>query len=193
MGNRSWTVTPQGSYRVLDVERVFPNLARDEWVAVSVETDEQWLGLCNAIGAGQLAEDESLRTVEGRRVSHDRIDEAISAWTRPRTAFDVVEALTSAGVPCARWVQIDDLVRLPQVVNRQLYETVEHPALGSVPIITYPVRFQHGPKRWHRTRAPLLGEHNHEILRELGYETHQIENLETRAVIGTRAKTLTPW
>jgi crotonobetainyl-CoA:carnitine CoA-transferase CaiB-like acyl-CoA transferase len=193
MGNRSWTVAPRGSYRARDAERAFPNVPVDDWVAVSVDNDEQWLGLCRVIGADELAEDGSLRTVEGRRASHDRIDEAISAWTRPRTAFEVVEAMASAGVPCARWVQIDELAALPQVVSRQLYETVDHPALGSLPIITYPVRFQHGPQRWHRTRAPLLGEHNHEILRELGYETDQIEDLEARAVIGTKAKTLTPW
>jgi len=193
MGGRSWTVAPQGSYRVRDAQRAFPDVAPDDWVAISVEDEEQWLSLCRVIGADDLAEDQSLRTVDGRRASHDRIDEAISAWTRPRPAREVVDALTSVRVPCARWVQIDELVALPQVVNRHLYETVDHPALGSLPIISYPVRFQHGPERWHRRRAPLLGEHNQEILYELGYNAAQIDDLETRAVIGTRAKTVTPW
>ena len=193
MGNRSWTVAPQGTYRVRDAQRALPDAAPDDWVAISVEDEEQWLGLCRAIGADHLAKDHSLRTLDGRRANHDRIDAAISAWTRPRTARQVVDALTSAGVPCAPWVQIDELAALTQVVNRSLYETVDHPALGSLPIISYPVRFEHGPQRWHRRRAPLLGEHNHEILLELGYTADQIDNLETRAVIGTRAKTLTPW
>jgi crotonobetainyl-CoA:carnitine CoA-transferase CaiB-like acyl-CoA transferase len=193
MGNRSWTVAPQGSYRVRDAQRAFPDAAPDDWVAISVEDEEQWLGLCNVIGADHLAEEQSLRTVDGRRASHDAIDEAISTWTRPRTATNVVDALTSAGVPCAHWVQIDELAALAQVVNRHLYEIIDHPALGSLPVISYPVRFEHGPQRWHRRRAPLLGEHNHEILLELGYTRDQIDNLEARAVIGTRARTLTPW
>ena len=193
MANRSWTVAPQGSYRVRDAERPFPELPTDDWVAISVETDEQWLALCRAIGADDLANDPALHTVDGRRRQHDAIDARISAWTRHRPAKEVVDTLLAAGVPCAHWVQTHELAELPQVVHRDLYETVDHPALGTLPIIGYPAQFEHGPRRFHRRRAPLLGEHNREILQELGYTSEQIDDLEARAVIGTRAKTVTPW
>lgn len=193
VGNRSWTIAPQGSYRVRDAERPFPDVPEDDWVAISVEDEVQWLALCAVIGADDLANDTSLRTVAGRREEHDRIDEAISAWTRPRAASEVVEAMTSAGVPCAHWAQVHEQAVLPQVVNRKLYETVDHPALGPLTIIGCPVQFEHGPERMHRRRAPLLGEHNHDILLELGFKPEQIDDLESRAVIGTKAATLTPF
>src|ERR1700749_581189 len=61
MGNRSWTVAPQGTYRGRDAQRALPDAAPDDWVAISVEDQEQWLGLCRAIGADHLAKDHSLR------------------------------------------------------------------------------------------------------------------------------------
>ncbi|SDH62510.1 Crotonobetainyl-CoA:carnitine CoA-transferase CaiB [Pseudonocardia oroxyli] len=194
IANRSWTAAPQGSYRVLDAERPFADLPVDDWVAISVETDDQWLALCSLIGAEDLARDDTLCTVDGRRSEHDRIDEAITGWTRSRTAAEVVDAVRSVGIPCAPWLQMHELTTVPQLVDRKLYEMVEHPVMGTLPIITYPVHFESGPEEWHRRRAPLLGEHNAEILAELGYTVDQVDALEESGVIGRRVEaSLAAW
>jgi crotonobetainyl-CoA:carnitine CoA-transferase CaiB-like acyl-CoA transferase len=54
----------------------------------------------------------------------------------------------------------------------------------SVPHSTVPVRFSAGPDRFHLNPAPLLGEHNHEVLAELGLSADEIAELEADGVIG---------
>jgi crotonobetainyl-CoA:carnitine CoA-transferase CaiB-like acyl-CoA transferase len=194
IGNRSWVTAPQGTYRVLDQERSVEGLPADEWIALSVENDEQWLSLCQLLDREDLRTDTSLRSVVGRQASHDLIDQAIHNWTRTRRGNDVVELAASAGIPCALWAQTHQLVAIPQVVARQLYEQVDNPGLGLVPIVGYPAQFEQGPRRVHRRRAPLLGEHNHEILGGLlGLSDEEIAALEGNEVIGSQASSMSAW
>jgi crotonobetainyl-CoA:carnitine CoA-transferase CaiB-like acyl-CoA transferase len=48
-----------------------------------------------------------------------------------------------------------------------------------------PFRFA-SVERWIQRPAPTLGQHNHELLRELGYGDAEIAQLEADQVIGTR-------
>jgi crotonobetainyl-CoA:carnitine CoA-transferase CaiB-like acyl-CoA transferase len=194
MGNRSWTAAPQGAYRVRDEHHDVPGLPDDEWIALSVETDDQWRALCDAIGAHDLADDPRLASVDGRRAAHDEIDARIAAWARPLGGSDAVEALRGAGVPAARFAQLHELTHLPEVGRRGLYEDVDTPAWGKVPIVGHPVQFEHGPRRVHRRRAPLLGEHNRDVLEGLlGVAPDEVDRLEADGIIGTQAVTMSAW
>ncbi|MCU1346070.1 MAG: Crotonobetainyl-CoA:carnitine CoA-transferase CaiB, partial [Acidimicrobiia bacterium] len=193
-GNRSWRVAPQGAYRVCDVERSVAMVPSDEWVAISVETDEQWLALCHTMNDAALTANQEIRTVDGRRRHHDAIDVAIGEWTRTQPAVQVIDALLSAGIPAALWVQSHELADLSEVKRRGLYEMVDNPGLGTVPIVGYPAQFEAGPHQMHRRRAPLLGEHNREILQGLlGLAPEAVDALETDGIIGTKAGTATAW
>ena len=78
--------------------------------------------------------------------------------------------------------------------RRGLYEDVDTPTWGSVPIVGYPVQFEHGPRRVHRRRAPLLGEHNRDVLESLlGLPPEEVDRLEADGIIGTRAATMSAW
>jgi crotonobetainyl-CoA:carnitine CoA-transferase CaiB-like acyl-CoA transferase len=54
---------------------------------------------------------------------------------------------------------------------------------------TLPMRLSRGPRRWHRRHAPLLGEHNAELLAELGLGADEIAELEEAGVIGSTVRT----
>lgn len=194
VGSRSWTNAPQGAYRVRDAERSVATMPSDEWVAISIETDEQWRALCAVIGAEDLASDPRLGHVDGRYVAHDAIDAVISAWTRDREAADVIDVLTSAGVPTSLWVQVHQLDEVAETQRRALYEMVDNPVLGTVPIVGLPIRFEAGPERFHRRRAPLLGEHNVDVLSDVvGLSAAEITQLEADGIIGTVPMMGTAW
>jgi crotonobetainyl-CoA:carnitine CoA-transferase CaiB-like acyl-CoA transferase len=74
---------------------------------------------------------------------------------------------------------------LPQLVHRGFYEQVDHPVNPTARHSTVPMRISTGPKRFHRTPAPLLGQHNHEVLAGLGLSEAQIAELEDARIIGT--------
>jgi crotonobetainyl-CoA:carnitine CoA-transferase CaiB-like acyl-CoA transferase len=180
-GNRGPAAAPQNLYRTADVDE-FGRL--DSWVAIAVTDDEQWAGLSEALGRPQWALDEKLSTAAGRRASHDLIDEHLGTWCQGRSGDDIVECLWDAGVPVGKVMQPHRQTEIPQLQFRGFFEDVGHPVNESVPHSTVPVRFSAGPDRFHLNPAPLLGEHNHELLAELGLSVDEIAALEADGVIG---------
>ena len=180
-GNRGPTAAPQNLYQTADVDE-FGRL--DSWVAIAVANDEQWAWLCGALGRPQWALDPVLSNAGGRRERHDFIDEQLAAWCRDRSGDDIVQCLWDAGVPVGKVMQPHRQTEIPQLQFRRFFEDVGHPVNDRVPHSTVPVRFSAGPDRFHLQPAPLLGEHNNEILTALGLNEQQIAALEADGVIG---------
>jgi len=194
IGNRSYVNAPQGVYRVADRVAVYAGESNEDWVAISIETTDQWLALCGAIGNEALGRRPDMQTLAGRQASHDEIDDAISAWCRPQSADEVTRVLTSAGVPAATVVTPHEMADMESAVARDLYEMVHHPVAGDMRIIRFPVRFSKGPDRWHRSPSPCLGEHNRPILEELlGLSPAEVDALEAEDVIGNRTSINLGW
>lgn len=180
-GNRGPTAAPQNLYRTSDIDE-FGRL--DSWVAVAISTDEQWIALCEVLGRPAWAADPSLATAAGRREHHDLIDSRLGAWCAERSGDEIVELLWPAGIPVAKAVQPHRQAESPQLAHRGFFEDVAHPVNPTVRHSTLPVRSMHGPSRCHRRPAPLLGEHNHQLLCELGFNEAEIVALEADGVIG---------
>ncbi len=180
-GNRGPSAAPQNVYRSNDVDE-FGRL--DSWVAIAVADDEQWAGLCGALDRPAWALDEKLSTADGRREWHDLIDEHLGAWCESRGSDEIVELLWDAGVPVAKVMQPHRQTEIPQLQFRGFFEDVGHPLNPAAPHSTMPVRFSAGPDRFHLRPAPLLGQHNHELLAEIGLSDTEIAELEADGVIG---------
>ncbi|MGE2732954.1 CoA transferase [Mycolicibacterium vaccae] len=181
-GNRGPAAAPQNVYLSKDIDE-FGRL--DSWVAIAVATDVQWSGLCEALGNPQWALSPDLATVSGRRTRHDDIDRHLTKWCATRSADRIVETLWSHGVPVAKVLQPHRQAELAQLQAREFFETVEHPVNPATPHSTLPFRSSRGPRRVHTAPAPLLGQHNREILSELGLTDDEIGALEADGVIGS--------
>jgi crotonobetainyl-CoA:carnitine CoA-transferase CaiB-like acyl-CoA transferase len=178
-GNRSANAAPQGLYACAGFDR---------WLAVSVETDAQWHGLRAAMGEPEWARDPALDTHAGRAAQHDLLDERIGEWAAPRDARDTAELLVAHGVPAARGRDPRTSLDNPQLRARGFHEAIEHPVVGTRRTPTVPVRYAR-VERWLRTPAPLLGQHNHEILGDLlGLDADELAQLEADGIIGTRPR-----
>jgi len=179
-GNRGPTAAPQNLYRTNEIDEFG---RRDCWVAVAVATDEQWAGLCTAVDKPAWATE--IPTAEARRAQEDIIDEHLAAWCGQRTGDDIVEALWSHDVPVAKVMQPHRQSELPQLAARGFFEDVDHPVNATTLHSTLPFTSTRGADRIHTQPAPLLGQHNREILIELGLSDKDIAELETEGVIGT--------
>jgi len=185
-GNRGPTSAPQNLYRCNEIDEFG---RPDSWVAIAVQTDEQWQSLCATLGNPSWAADPTLAAIAGRRESHDLVDEHLAAWCADRSGDDIVAALWSAGVPVAKVMQPHRQTELEQLSFRDFFEVVDHPVNGRARLSTVPMRSSAGPGLFHTQPAPLLGQHNHELLAELGLSASEIAELEADGVIG-RAPTM---
>lgn len=180
-GNRGPTAAPQNLYSTADVDE-FGRL--DSWVAIAVANDEQWTALREALGRPPWAMDSALSDAAGRRAQHDLIDEHLGSWCQDRSGDEIVQRLWDAGVPVAKVLQPHRQTDIPQLQFRGFFEDVGHPVNDRVAHSTVPVRFSAGPDRFHLQPAPLLGQHNHELLAEIGLSDNEIAELEADGVIG---------
>lgn len=180
-GNRGPTAAPQNLYRSADIDEFG---RPDSWVAIAVATDEQWKGLAGALGSPSWATDPALSTVAGRRERHDLIDERLAAWCEHRSRDAIVATLWDAGVPVAKVLQPHRQTDIDQLAVRGFFEDVDHPVNGPARLSTVPIRFSAGPRRFHTRHAPLLGQHNHELLTGLGLSDAEIAGLEADGIIG---------
>jgi crotonobetainyl-CoA:carnitine CoA-transferase CaiB-like acyl-CoA transferase len=85
----------------------------------------------------------------------------------------------------AKVMQPHRQTELPQLADRGFFEDVDHPVNATTPHSTLPFTWSRGPKRVHVGPAPLLGEHNREVLSELGLSDKDMDDLEAQGVIGT--------
>jgi crotonobetainyl-CoA:carnitine CoA-transferase CaiB-like acyl-CoA transferase len=184
-GNRGLGA-PQNLYLAADVG---PGGLRDTWIALEVETNEQWEALRCAMDDPSWAADPNLAEDHERRVAADRIDKHLADWCATRLADDIVETLWPAGVPVGRVIVAQDADLVEQHVARRFFEPVTHPLTGENSHPGYPARSDAGPTRCHRSPAPTLGQHNVEVFRDiLGLTGEELALLEKNEIIGSRLK-----
>ncbi|MFV0526228.1 MAG: CaiB/BaiF CoA transferase family protein [Acidimicrobiales bacterium] len=144
-GNRHVSYAPQGAYRCADDGGPGGD---DRWMVVSVADDDQWLGLCRAMGRADLAGDPRLATAAGRRAHHDELDDAITAWTSGRDRFVAVDACQAEGVPSGPVLDEADLVADPQLAARGFYRPQGSYDIGTWPFPGHQWRWTGPAMRW---------------------------------------------
>ncbi|MDG2308584.1 MAG: CoA transferase [Candidatus Binatia bacterium] len=181
MGNRSPMAAPQGIY---PCRGHAPEL--EQWLALSVASDEQWTALIRVLGDAPWTREAALASEPGRRAAHDRIDAELRTFFADRDLDSTVEELVAAGVPAGRVWDTRRGTDHPQLQARGFFETVTHSVAGTHPTPTLPFRYE-SLERWIRTPAPTLGQNNREILCDLlGLSGEEYDALVEQDVIGTR-------
>ena len=174
-GNRHPRHAPNGCY---------PSLGQDEWIVINVTSEEEWRGLCVAIGKEEWVRDPRFADEGLRRRNSEALDEGIVGWTRKRDKMEGMEILQAAGVPALAVLDDEDLFRDPHLTARGFFQTMKHSVAG---VHRYPGYL------WKLTmvkqKPPLapngLGEHNDCVYGGiLGLSGEEIENLRAAGVIG---------
>ncbi len=99
-----------------------------------------------------------------------------------KTRDEWFELLIRNDVPAGKVYTPDEVFSDPQVLHRQMVIEVEHPTLGKIKQVGIAPKLSGTPGKV-RSFSPLPGEHTDEILRELGYERREIENLRQEGVV----------
>jgi formyl-CoA transferase len=98
-----------------------------------------------------------------------------------RSKYDVMKILAGAGVPCGACQDTGEVLNDPHLHARDMIVEVEHPVRGRYVTAGNPVKLSASPTLI--ATAPLLGQHNREILQELGYREADIAALREEGAI----------
>jgi benzylsuccinate CoA-transferase BbsF subunit len=170
-GNRSDTVALQGVYRCGQT---------DDWCALSIENEDQWKALANAMGRGDLASDTRLSTVANCIDHHDEIDREIETWTQQLSSAEVERRLKAAGIPAEHVRSIKHVI--DDADPATVFSTMAERRVGSM--LTTRLPFTLSPVSLPAPgSAPSLGEHNREVLSQwLNLSDEEFANLQQQKV-----------
>jgi crotonobetainyl-CoA:carnitine CoA-transferase CaiB-like acyl-CoA transferase len=180
--NRDWIAerTRSSAHQTIVPAQNFPT--RDGWIVIFCNKDKFWRDLVETLGAPELAEDARFRTFADRFAHKDALLPLLQARFATRTTSEWLDRLRGR-VPCAPVNDVRQALADPQVLARDMIVEVEHPDFGPLREVRSPVRTE-GEIR-HPARAPRLGEHTDQILREiLSYSDGTIARLRATGVIG---------
>lgn len=149
---------------------------RDGLLAAVTVTDEEWRRLAEAVAIEELKL-PGYGNIAARIKNRKRGVELLAPWFKERTTAEVEAALRAKGVPCAPVLDLEAVNRDVQLESRGMLAEAPHPRLGAIGVPGSPVGGS--VRRAH----PDAGEHNREVLTELGVSSQEFEVLKRGRVI----------
>lgn len=172
VGNRHATIAPYDTFATADGE-----------FFLAVGNDDQFRRFCAAAGVASLWEDPRFATNPTRVVHHAELRQRLSPVLASRPRAHWIEILTDAGVPCGDVRDVPEALADPQILAREMIQSVEHATAGMLKVVGVPIKLSETPGAV-RSAPPTLGQHTDAILRELDIRDDEIARLRAERVIG---------
>ena len=165
-----------GYHRILTPHRR-PQRSLDGWIQVFPYTQAHYDALFAASGRDELVGDERLSTTRARAANSELLYGTLESIIAERTTEDWLAFCAEHAIPAAAMTDLDDLVAsLPDA---------EHPVAGTYKSVPPPVRFSRSASSVRRP-APLVGEHNREVLLEVGLDDAAVDALEASGALRSK-------
>jgi len=154
------------------------------WIIILAMTEKQWQSLCDAIGRPELVRDPRYLHRQQRAERRLELVRIIEDWLAAMPDDEsAVEALRRERVPVAPILSVREAMEHPHLVARGTVRSVTDPVLGEFKIPGFPLRFSGFPEEL-EFDAPLLGEHNAEVLNKyLGYSASEVAAMEHAGIL----------
>ena len=159
--------------------------ADDGWVAVALVlfSDRMWDAYCDIVDRDDLRDHPKYQTAEGRINDLAELNAEFENWLADQPAEEAIDVLNEKGIPAGPVNTIAEAAEMDQVEHRGSIVEVDHPRYGTLEFTNTPLSGLSETPGEIRHHAPRLGEHNREILTELGYSAEDIARFETDGVV----------
>ncbi len=154
----------------------------DGWITIGASNEATWQRLPPVLGLAKLLDDERFLKNIDRMRNREALNEALAPAFKQRETDEWLTLLEKSGVPAGPVLSIGDMLAHPQARARAMVVEAEHPSLGPIETIGFPVKFSATPAAIGRG-APRLGEDTVEVLGELGYSAAEVEQLVQEDVV----------
>ncbi|KAG0327765.1 hypothetical protein BG004_002692 [Podila humilis] len=149
----------------------------DSHIMIGAGNDGQFKILCNVLGLDELVNDPRFKTNRDRVRSRTELIALLTERLKTKPNKEWLQRLEGRGIPFAPINNIAQTFEHPQVLARDMIQTVDHPKAGKIQLAGIPVKYS-DTKPTIRLPPPCLGEHTEQVLKDvLGYDEETIQNL----------------
>jgi crotonobetainyl-CoA:carnitine CoA-transferase CaiB-like acyl-CoA transferase len=155
----------------------YPCKGDDQWVVIEIASDEEKQALVDAMENPAWSKEWPA----GRELY-----ELLSQWTLEKTHYEVMHLLQKMGLSAGAVLNAKELFHDPHLNERGFFTPVHKPGIGVKSYAGLPFRFKKA-SNFPNKPSPLLGEHNHFVLKTiLGMTESEVAALERHGVIGRK-------
>ncbi len=157
---------------------------KDGYLTANVGPDfRAWRNVCKAMGKEELLRDPRFSSQSAVMANRDAATAEVRNWLKGLTTEEAEKRLVAHHVVTGVVKTLDQAARQPQVLARELITEVDDPVLGRIEVVNSSIKYLNSDVRV-RGPAPMLGEHNADVLREvLGYSSEKIAALRDNGVL----------
>lgn len=168
---------------VPSIELYHPLRTKDGYVIGLLQLDKQFVGACKIFNRLDMVEDERFNRPWPRMLNIDAMWVEFGKSARDMATADIIDGARRYSVPLGPINTIPQFFEDPQVKHNAIYFDMDDPDLGTIRQLKHPADFEKSPVDV-RARAPLLGEHSHDILHGIGMDDGAIDDLRNAGAIG---------
>ena len=154
----------------------------NKFINIAVGSERIWERFCTGIGLPELKDDPDYAVNENRVKNRSKIIPFLQEHFLKRPLSEWVADLQDQNVPCGPINDLQAVFNDPQVLERDMYTTMEHPTAGKIKQTGLSIKFSESPGEL-KLAPPILGEHNDEILSSIGYSDEDIQRLRNNSII----------
>lgn len=151
----------------------------DGYFVMGANNQKLWQQLCELIGRQELLQDERFLTLSLRLANRPALEAELECSFRQKPKDYWVATLLDAGIPAGPILTYPEAFGSEHAKARGMRMEINHPVEGKVPNIGFAVKLSGTPQQVRR-HPPLLGEHNDEVLGELGFDAGQRAELQAQ-------------
>ena len=156
---------------------------QDGFILIGAGNQKLWEKFCQlVVQKPEWLTDERFLTNSIRAKNARELEEEIEAVLNEHPSSYWLDLLDSQGVPSGPVYSYNQTLNNEHILSREMVLDYEHPVAGAMKTLGFPAKFSETPGQF-KNAAPLLGQHNGDILIELGYTEEEVHSFISNKVM----------